>query len=141
MDIIEFPKDHNYNSSMAQYAIAFDMDTIKMKDSGMSDSERTQIYQIEIPQALSKCGFSEHPQGSLYHTRVDQDPITAIMKLQNILKQEAPNFGKWVRRVHIFRMEEWSDVTDLLSDSQHDNKEVNVEIEMEEDIISQFLSS
>lgn len=100
---------------MAQYAIAFDLDTKRMRTDGLSQSEITSIYQTEIRDALWKCGFSQHPQGSLYHTDKDQDPITAIMKLQAILKDEAPRFCKYVNRVHVFRMEEWSDVTELIA--------------------------
>ncbi len=99
---------------MAQYAIAFDMDTTAMKADGLSQSSITGLYQTEIPNALNAAGFTAHPQGSLYHTEDDQNPITAIMQLQNILRAQAPIFCRYVRRVHIFRMEEWSDVTALI---------------------------
>ena len=101
---------------MAQYAIAFDLDTTAMRTAGVSDAARTRIYQVEIPQALASCGFTAHPQGSLYHTEDEQDPIAAIMKLQNALKTLAPQFCTFVKRVHVFRMEEWSDVTTLIAD-------------------------
>jgi virulence-associated protein VapD len=101
---------------MARYAIAFDLDTKAMKAAGLSDAERTRIYQTEIPQALYSCGFKAHPQGSLYHTVSDQDQIPAIMTLQGALKSHAPSFCKYVRRVHVFRMEEWSDVTALIAE-------------------------
>lgn len=100
---------------MAQYAIAFDLDTTLMKSDGLTPSERTAVYQTEIPNALRSCGFTGHPQGSLYHTESDQSPINAIMKLQGSLTSEAPKFCKYVKRVHVFRMEEWSDVTELIS--------------------------
>lgn len=100
---------------MAQYAIAFDLDTTAMTNAGLSASDRTRVYQREIPEALAACGFTAHPQGSLYHTESNQDPITAIMKLQNALKTQAPTFCQYVRRVHVFRMEEWSDVTELIA--------------------------
>ncbi|MDB5934119.1 MAG: hypothetical protein JWQ01_1463 [Massilia sp.] len=100
---------------MAQYAIAFDLDTAAMRQAGISDAARTRIYQTEIPQALASCGFTAHPQGSLYHTEAEHDPITAIMKLQGALTNDAPNFCRYVRRVNVFRMEEWSDVTALIA--------------------------
>lgn len=100
---------------MAQYAIAFDMDTRQMKLDGLTDAQRTQIYQNEIPNALAVCGFTAHPQGSLYHTEAEQDPIVAIMRLQGALRDDAPRFCQYVRRVHVFRMEEWSDVTELIA--------------------------
>ena len=101
---------------MAQYAIAFDLDTVAMRADGVTDADRTQIYQTEIPQALAHCGFTVHPQGSLYHTEAEHDPIAAIMRLQSSLRSLAPRFCRYVRRVHVFRMEEWSDVTDLIAD-------------------------
>jgi virulence-associated protein VapD len=100
---------------MAEYAITFDLDTTAMKNDGMSPSDITTVYQQEIPDALKTCGFTAHPQGSLYHTEVSQDPITAVMKLQSALRTQAPNFCKYVRRVHVFRMEEWSDVPELIA--------------------------
>ena len=104
-----------FNNTMAQYAVAFDLDTTAMKNDGLTRSETTSIYQKEIKDALASCGFTAHPQGSLYHTEKDQDPITAIMKLQSTLKNEAPSFCKYVNRIHVFRMEEWSDVTELIA--------------------------
>jgi virulence-associated protein VapD len=100
---------------MAQYAIAFDLDTTAMRNEGLNEAGRTRIYQAEIPEALGRCGFTAHPQGSLYHTEAEHDPITAIMRLQGALRNDAPNFCRFVRRVHVFRMEEWSDVTDLIA--------------------------
>jgi virulence-associated protein VapD len=100
---------------MAQYAIAFDLDTRAMQDAGLTRSNITDVYQQEIPQALGACGFTAHPQGSLYHTEEPQDPISAIMLLQQTLQQQAPRFCQYVRRVHVFRMEEWSDVTSLIA--------------------------
>ena len=101
---------------MAQYAIAFDLDTRGMSNAGFTKAQITAVYQTEIPNALEECGFTVHPQGSLYHTDSEQDPITAIMRLQGSLLQNAPNFCRYVKRVHVFRMEEWSDVTTLIAD-------------------------
>lgn len=100
---------------MAQYAIAFDLDTKAMRDSGFSNAQVVGVYQKEIPEALQASGFTAHPQGSLYHTESEHDPISAIMTLQSTLKARAPNFCAYVRRVHVFRMEEWSDVTSLVA--------------------------
>ena len=100
---------------MAQYAIAFDLDTKRMTSDGMTRSEISSVYQTEIPNALDACGFTVHPQGSLYHTEAALNPITAIMTLQSTLRGQAPKFCQYVRRVHVFRMEEWSDVTPLIA--------------------------
>lgn len=100
---------------MAHYAVAFDLDTAGMRAAGFTNGQITRVYQTEIPRALTACGFTAHPQGSLYHTETEQDPISAIMKLQGTLQTQAPNFCAYVNRVHVFRMEEWSDVTTLIA--------------------------
>lgn len=120
---------------MAQYAIAFDLNTKQMRAAGLTQSQITTVYQTEIRQALANCGFTAHPQGSLYHTEETQDPITAIMRLQSTLKTQAPEFCKYVRRVHVFRMEEWSDVTQLIADRPTDTT-VDAEEEADEDELS-----
>lgn len=117
---------------MAQYAIAFDLSTKTMRADGMTKSEITSVYNTEIPQALASCGFTVHAQGSLYHTEADQNPITAIMQLQSTLTGKAPKFCKYVKRVHVFRMEEWSDVTALIANREADAV-VDPEEEAEED--------
>ena len=66
---------------MPQYAIAFDLDTDAMVQDGITNSDRTKIYQTEIPNALRMCGFTVHAQGSLYHTDSEQNPLTAVMTL------------------------------------------------------------
>ncbi len=117
---------------MAHYAIAFDMDTAGMRAAGLSKAQITRVYQTEIPQALAACGFTAHPQGSLYHTETEQDPITALMKLQGTLQRQAPSFCSHVNRVHVFRMEEWSDVTALIA-----NRPAVPELTVEEEIDEQ----
>lgn len=110
---------------MAQCAIAFDLDTAGMRAAGLTQAQITAVYQREIPAALKECGFAVHPQASLYRTDADQDPVTAIMRLQGGLLQmrlqggllqNAPNFCRFVKRVHVFRIEEGSDVTSLIAD-------------------------
>jgi virulence-associated protein VapD len=120
---------------MAQYSIAFDLDTTAMREAGVTDAEKTRIYQTEIPEALRACGFTAHPQGSLYHTEGEQDPIAAIMKLQSSLTNDAPNFCLFVKRAHVFRMEEWSDITTLISNHPAaPSPEPSEEIAEQEDI-------
>jgi virulence-associated protein VapD len=92
------------------------MDTTAMGAPGISKSDRTSIYQTEIPNALRSCGFTAHIQGSLYHTEDEGDPLSAVMKLESALKTAAPNFCTYVRAVHVFRIDEWSDVTQLIAD-------------------------
>ena len=44
------------------------------------------------------------------------------MKLQDTLKKKAPNFCKYAKRIHVFRMEEWSDVTELITGKKSDSE-------------------
>lgn len=126
-------KKQSYSNSMAQYAIAFDLDTKGMKAAGMTQADITQVYQLEIPVALAMCGFTVHPQGSLYHTDVKSaDVIAALMKLESTLKKFAPKFCEWIKRVHVFRMEEWSDVTELLATKKISPSPLSVEEEIEQ---------
>ncbi len=100
---------------MAQYAIAFDLDTVRMRDGGITDSERTQIYQTEIPNALALCGFTVHIQGSVYRTDSEHEPMHVLIELQNNLRRLAPRFCVYLKRLHIFRVEAISEITDFIS--------------------------
>ena len=80
-----------------------------------------------------KCGFAVHAQGYLYHTNVtSEEAIKKLMSLQNVLTRNAPTFCKYVRRVHIFRMEEWSDVTDMIASA--DNKASGLLLSTDEEV-------
>lgn len=103
---------------MAKYAIGFDLDNSAMKTAGLSKSQIVAVYQKELPKALSACGFTMHLQGSLYATGDTEDPLTSVIKLQGELKTHAPTFCKYVSRVHVFRMEDWSDVTPLITGNE-----------------------
>ncbi|MCW5723695.1 MAG: hypothetical protein KIS81_01915 [Maricaulaceae bacterium] len=105
---------------MAQFAIAFDLNNTLMRaplphGGGMTAADVTRVYQAEIPQALASCGFTVHAQGSLYHTESNEDAIIALMQLKGALQTQAPNFCRFVNRVHVFRMENWSDITTLIA--------------------------
>lgn len=123
---------------MAQYAIAFDLSQRKMKDAGHSQSDITKVYQVEIPAALNSCGFTGHLQGSVYCTEADNpDSIVALMKLQGALRQMAPTFCRYVSSVHVFRMEEWSDVTPIVADRSAEVPTIEDEMH-QQDLLEQF---
>lgn len=104
---------------MSQFALAFDLDTKKMAADGLNDSQRTTIYQKEIPAALAQCGFTKHAQGSLYMTAPDTEhsSIGALLTMKATLDAASPNFRKYAYRVHIFIVQDWSDVTGILTDT------------------------
>jgi virulence-associated protein VapD len=100
---------------LAKYAIAFDLDNKQMEADGLTKSSIVSVYQREIPTAFKKAGFDGHLQGSIYHTESEQDQIAILIDLKGILQESAPNFCKYANRIHIFRLEDWSDVTAKLS--------------------------
>ncbi len=100
---------------MAQYAIAFDMDTTRMKADGMTRVDITNLYQKEIRAALESCGFPVHIQGSVYRTNTESNQLSILIALQSGLRTKAPTFCKYVKVAHIFRIEEQSEITGLIS--------------------------
>lgn len=120
------PKTTTYNTedqpqltgarvTMNRYALAFDLAKKDMEADGLNPSQITTVYQTEIPQALAACGFTKHTQGSIYMTEENIDQLAAIVKLQTTLAAQAPHFLKYARRVHLFEVQAWSDVTGLLT--------------------------
>ena len=75
----------------------------------MSGSKKTILYR-KVGEALDQCGFSEHPQQSLYHTRT-KDAVLSVMTILISINHMVPDFAKYVNSAHIFRLEDWSDVT------------------------------
>ena len=100
---------------MAQYAIAFDVDTKAMRLDKKTDSDITNLYQKEIPAALESCGFPVHIQGSVYRTDTESNQLSILVALQSKLRTKAPTFCKYVKVAHIFRVEEQSEITGLIS--------------------------
>jgi virulence-associated protein VapD len=97
---------------MTQYAITFDLDNSRMAKE-LTPSEITKVYR-EAGEALASRGFTEHPEGSVYHTRSENEPIVSLMQLESVLKLNAPMFCKYLQSFHVFRMEGWSDVTHVI---------------------------
>ena len=89
------------------YALTFDMYTNELKKEEMYP----QAYD-EIKKELSKINF-ECIQGSVYITRDDKNSLTlvykAIDKLKSILW-----FKKCVRDIRAFKVEDFSDFTDIV---------------------------
>jgi len=100
---------------MSRYAIAFDLAYAEMKSDGYTHSEVVQVYQKEIPNAFRAAGFDGHLQGSVYHTETDKEELSILINLKTVLQSAAPNFCRYAKRIHVFRLEAWSDVTKDLS--------------------------
>ncbi len=89
------------------YAVAFDLvvaDTERHHPKGVS-----QAY-ADIASVLNECGF-RRVQGSLYVT--DNEDMAKLFVSMQALK-ELPWFSKSLRDIRAFRIEQWSDFTDVI---------------------------
>jgi virulence-associated protein VapD len=105
---------------MPRYAISFDLDRKSLVADGYTDSQiNNDIYNKEVTTALDACGFTVHPEGSVYHTETlgEDDSLTPIVNLQRSLQTHAPTFCKYVRSIHLFKMEGWSNITKHIADT------------------------
>lgn len=131
-------KTTGYDRSMKQWAVAFDLDTKQMTKNGLTKSQKTQIYQKEIPNAFIECGFDCHPQGSVYHTSIeahDKDSATlSLMKLKPTLIEKAPNLCKYVKCIHVFEMADWADVTEFITGKASQASTPEEELEQAEEL-------
>jgi len=95
---------------MPRVAFSFDLDTVAMRNDGLSDSDRTKIYQKEGPTALASLGFTASPEGSLYLTGVmnNSEIIMLSMDFDRRMRKEAPNFCKYVRSAHLMQVDDSS---------------------------------
>ncbi|MEH2119881.1 hypothetical protein [Nostoc sp.] len=106
---------------MPRYAISFDLDRKALTTDGYTDSQiNNDIYGKEVKTALKKCGFTQHPEGSVYHTEKlnEEDSLAPIVMLQQELQRNAPTFCKYVKSIHLFKMEGWSDILTLIQNQQ-----------------------
>lgn len=106
---------------MPQFVVTFDVDWKAMKAAGYSDSQiNNKLYKDEIETALADCGFTAHPEGSVYHTehQDETDSLRSVVKLKGSLSRLAPTFCKYVRSIHLFRMDGMSNI---LADVQDPN--------------------
>jgi virulence-associated protein VapD len=113
---------------MPRYAISFDLDNTALKAAGYTQSQiSNDLYGKEVKTALASCGFTEHPEGSVYHTcnLAEEDSLTPVVKLQNALRQMAPTVCRYVKSIHLFKMEGWSNITSLIQTAQ-DTAEENI---------------
>lgn len=113
---------------MSRYAIAFDLAYAEMKADGFTHSQVVQVYQKEIPSGFRAAGFDGHLQGSVYHTETDKEELSILINLKTVLQSEAPNFCRYAKRIHVFRLEAWSDVTkDLSTRPQNSSEPAGIE--------------
>jgi virulence-associated protein VapD len=91
------------------YAIAFDL---KIEELKKNYGDPYNGAYTEISKELEVIGF-EWKQGSLYVTKDDINPITILNKAINKLAS-IDWFKKSVRDIRAFKVEDWSDITELV---------------------------
>lgn len=92
---------------MADYVIAFDISTKKMKEEG-EESSINKAY-TSLDRLLRSCGFTERIQRSTYRTN-NNDGINSLIELL-ARKDELPLFCRFAERVHFLRCDDHSDIT------------------------------
>lgn len=111
---------------MAYYAVSIDLDTTKMKDDNLKPSEITKIYQKELPEALSKIGFKTKLDGLTFVTdSIRNDSLIPIMVFKDDFIAHAPNTCKYLKKIVVFRIDAWADVTELFRDEKENQTSVD----------------
>ena len=95
------------------YAIAFDMEIAKLKE---HYGEPYNPAYDEIRKTLDTLGFS-WVQGSLYLARSDMNSLTFVYKAIDKLKH-IDWFKKSVRDIRAFKIEDWSDFTEIVKEEE-----------------------
>ncbi len=95
---------------MPRVAFSFDLDTVAMREDGLSESDKTRIYQRELPTALAALGFTFSPEGSLYLTGVmtGSEIMMLSMDFDRRLRKAAPSFCKYVASAHLMQVDDAS---------------------------------
>lgn len=91
------------------YAIAFDM---KIDDLKKNYGDPYNAAYDEIRQEMNNLGF-DWTQGSLYISNDTTNTLTTVYKAINKLSQ-IDWFKKSVRDIRAFKVEDWSDFTDIV---------------------------
>lgn len=93
------------------YAVSFDMEISKLKE---HYGEPYNKAYDEIRILMSELGF-EWTQGSLYILKGEENNLTSVYKVIN--KLSSINwFSDAVRDIRAFKVEDWSDFTDIVKD-------------------------
>ena len=93
---------------MADYVIAFDISTKRMKEEGR-ESSINKAY-TTLGRLLRSCGFTEKIQHSTYRSN-NNDGINSLIELL-ARKEELPLFCKYADKVHFLRCDDHSDITE-----------------------------
>jgi virulence-associated protein VapD len=97
---------------MATWAIAYDLDVGAMKRNSMTKGEVTAFYRA-VRDCLTKNNFESFKQLSIY-TSDKENTLTNAFKACQALAS-IPNSATYVKRLHLFRLEDNNDLLPLVS--------------------------
>jgi virulence-associated protein VapD len=92
---------------MADYVIAFDISTRRMKVDGQ-EASIAKAYS-SLGKLLHSCGFTEKIQQSTYRS-INNDGINSLIEVL-ARKADLPLFCKYADKVHFLRCDDHSDIT------------------------------
>lgn len=97
---------------MSLWAIAYDLDVKGMQAAGFSKSNVTQFY-TAIRSCLISNNFEKMNQYSIY-TSEKSNNLADVYKACNDIKA-VPNAHQFVRKLNLFRIDDMTDLTPLIS--------------------------
>lgn len=102
---------------MPIYALPYDLDTVAMTDDGLTASQKTAVYN-QGKKVFQENGLKKHAQYSMFATENNGDALIVIFKAMDALKEQAPDFVRYLSRMDLVRIEESVDVVDYLRDEE-----------------------
>ncbi len=111
------------------WAIAYDLDVKGMKAAGFTKSNVTQFYN-SVRECLTKNRFEKMKQLSIYTSdkaNSISDAFAACMALQKVSDAD-----KFIKRLHLFRVEDFNDLLPLVASGKTSAEKDLVEEQIEE---------
>lgn len=111
----------------SSWVIAYDLDIKGMKKAGYTASNVTQYYN-ELKRILAKHGFKKFSQLSLYMSEPVDGVIALAISVIDDLRAMKDN--QFINRLHVFKVEDFSDLRPVISrgaSSQKDTIEEKIE--------------
>lgn len=110
---------------MAMWAIAYDLDVGAMKTAGKTKSQVTTFYN-QVRECLTANRFEKFQQLSIY-TSSEANTITNAFKACQALKL-LPDSNSFIKRLHLFRVEDQSDLLPLVAGRDSADRDATQEI-------------
>jgi virulence-associated protein VapD len=119
--------------AMSLWTIAYDLDVRGMKNAGYTQSQVTQFYN-NVRSCLASNHFENFKQLSIYTSDKPNtltDAFRACVALQGVTDAD-----KYIKRLHLFRIEDFNDLLPLVAHKDSSGKDA-IEEEIEE-VFSSF---